>query len=102
MISKILIVDVLSREHYAKGHLPDALSLPLNEIDENTKNMLDCNDLIVVYCANFDCTVSTKAAKKLIRLGYKHVLDYKGGFADFSEDGFLDLCEEIETIEQFV
>jgi rhodanese-related sulfurtransferase len=96
------VVDVLSREHYQQGHLPGALSLPLNEIDENAKDMLDHNDLIIVYCANYECTASTRAAEKLLRLGYKHVLDYKGGFADYTEDGVLDPEEQVETSELFV
>ena len=99
--TQLKIVDVLSREHYEKGHLPGAISLPFKEIDESAKDMLDHNDLIIVYCANYECTASTRAAEKLVRMGYKHVLDYKGGFEDYN-DGVLDPEEQIETVEFFV
>ncbi|MCG5516796.1 MULTISPECIES: rhodanese-like domain-containing protein [unclassified Ectothiorhodospira] len=34
---------------------------------------------IVVYCANFDCDASRKAAAKLDNTGFTDVLDYEGG-----------------------
>jgi rhodanese-related sulfurtransferase len=36
-------------------------------------------DTIIVYCASYTCHASTQAAKKLLDLGYKQTLDFKGG-----------------------
>lgn len=85
---KFKLVNVLNKESYAKEHIKGAISLPLNEIDKKAGKRLRKDEKIVVYCASFDCQASTKAAEKLISLGYQNVLDYKGGLADYKEAGF--------------
>lgn len=80
------LVDVLSKEHYEEEHIKGAISLPLEEIEQRAKDVLrDKNEMIVVYCASFDCPASTKAASKLMSLGYTNVFDYKGGLKDYKE-----------------
>lgn len=79
------LVDVLDREHYETEHIRGAISLPLNDIEKEAQRVLNKDDLIVVYCANFDCQASTKAAEKLLAMGYKNVFDYKGGLKDYRE-----------------
>ncbi|HCU04754.1 MAG: hypothetical protein A2X77_06360 [Gammaproteobacteria bacterium GWE2_42_36] len=79
------LVDVLDRSSYEKEHLPNALSIPLNELSEKASKLLSKDELIITYCANFDCPASTTAAKILIKQGFKNVLDYKGGLQDYKE-----------------
>jgi len=82
------LVDVLSGESYGREHIPGAISLPLEEIEARAGDMLRKEEAIVVYCGSFECQASTKAAEKLIAMGYKNVLDYKGGLKDYKEGGF--------------
>jgi len=84
---KYILVDVLPKESYENEHIPGALSIPLADIDEKAPLLLGKNETIIVYCAHFDCTASTKAAQKLQALGYRYVLDYKGGLKDYKEGG---------------
>lgn len=84
---KFKLVDVLDAGHYEQEHIKDAISLPLNEIGKKAGKILKKNETVVVYCASFDCQASTKAAEKLLSLGYKNVLDYKGGLKDYQEAG---------------
>lgn len=79
------LVDVLEREHYEKEHIQGAISLPLNELEKKASAVLKKEEVIVVYCASFTCQASTMAAEKLMALGYKNVLDYKGGLKDYKE-----------------
>lgn len=79
------LVDVLTRESYAREHIRCAISLPLDDIEKEAPKLLKQNELIVTYCANFDCPASTNAAEKLVSLGYPNVLDYKGGLKDYKE-----------------
>jgi len=79
------LVDVLDKEHYEKEHIKGAISLPWNDIEREAGTVLRKDDLIVVYCASFECQASTKAAEKLLSMGYKNVLDYKGGLKDYKE-----------------
>lgn len=81
------LVDVLDKEHYEKEHIKGAISLPLKDIEKDANRLLMKDDLIVVYCASFECQASTRAAEKLLSMGYKNVLDYKGGLKDYKEAG---------------
>lgn len=82
---KFRLVDVLDRDHYEREHIKSAISLPVNEIEKRAGKMLKKGETIVVYCASFDCQASTNAAEKLFSMGYKNVLDYKGGLKDYKE-----------------
>lgn len=73
------LVEVLAKEEYEQGHIPGALSLPLDELECLAKKKLKKTDMIVVYCASYSCQASTKAARKLLDLGYSRILDFKGG-----------------------
>ena len=84
---KFKLVDALPRESYAKEHIQTAISLPVDEIEKEAAKVLKKEDLIITYCGSFECPVSTKAAEKLISLGYQNVLDYKGGLKDYKEAG---------------
>jgi rhodanese-related sulfurtransferase len=45
------LVEVLPREEYEELHLPDALNLPLKELDtERAGALLDRSRAVVVYC----------------------------------------------------
>jgi rhodanese-related sulfurtransferase len=79
------LVDVLSEESYQKEHIKGAISLPLADIDKKAPKLLKKKETIVVYCASFECKASTMAADKLVAMGYKDVLDYKGGLKDYKE-----------------
>ncbi|MDD5477926.1 MAG: rhodanese-like domain-containing protein [Candidatus Omnitrophica bacterium] len=82
-----VLVDVLSPESYAKGHIGGAISFPVKTIDDKTVSAkLPKNLFVVVYCGSFQCHASTIAAKKLSGFGYK-VFDYKGGLREWQERG---------------
>ena len=82
---KFKLVDVLDAAHFEKEHIKGAISLPAADIEKKAVNMLKRAEKIVVYCASFDCQASTNAAEKLLVLGFKNVLDYKGGLKDYKE-----------------
>ena len=84
---KFTLVDVLSKESYAKGHIPGAISIPFADLEKEAGRLLKKDDTIVVYCASFECMGSTRAAEKLKRLGYRNVFDFKGGLKEYQEDG---------------
>jgi len=49
-----LLVDVLSPESYAGGHIPGAINLPLGDLRELARTALpDFDREIVVYCSAF-------------------------------------------------
>ena len=84
---KYALLDVLSAESYASGHIEGAESFYVGDINARTAaKRLSGDPKIVVYCGGFLCTASSKAAAKLSGLGY-NVVDYKGGLQDWQERG---------------
>lgn len=82
---KFTLIDVLPKDSYFREHIQGAISLPLDDIEEKAAKVLKKDDLIVTYCASFQCQASAKAADKLLSMGYSNVLDYKGGLKDYRE-----------------
>ncbi|MEM0360060.1 MAG: rhodanese-like domain-containing protein [Candidatus Diapherotrites archaeon] len=76
---KFKLVEVLSEENFAAGHLPEAINLPLGKIKTIATEYLKKDETIAVYCASYACNASTEAAKILLELGYEKVLDFKAG-----------------------
>lgn len=83
--SQAKLVDVFDHNHYEAEHIKGAISLPLSEINENAKRLLKLDETIITYCANSQCPASTKAAQALLFLGFKNVLDYKGGLTEYKQ-----------------
>jgi len=87
--ARVKLVDVLNHSHYKKEHIKGAISLPIRVVRECAKKHLNKDDTIITYCSSFKCPASTDAAKILLSLGYKNVLDYKGGLADYKKANLL-------------
>ncbi len=80
------LLDVRSKEDYAKEHIKGARSLPLDELDK-AKGLFKPADSIVVYCDSFVCSASSSAAKTLASMGFTNVRDYKGGLREWKTNG---------------
>lgn len=81
------LVEVLGQDQYEDRHLPGAINIPLDELEDRAPEELDKDETIVVYCASYTCQASTKAAEKLTEMGYENVMDYKGSKADWEDAG---------------
>lgn len=82
------IVEALPPAQYEQEHLPGALSLPHDRVDELAATLLpDRSAPVVVYCANGPCQNSGVAARRLAELGYTDVRDYELGKQDWIEAG---------------
>jgi rhodanese-related sulfurtransferase len=89
-------VETLRAEHFAQGHLPGAVHIHFEEVDERAPQVLPDKDaLIVTYCSNTACQNSRIAAEKLAKLGYTDVRRYEEGKQDWAEAG-LDLELELD------
>ena len=82
LTEKPIVVDVRSLEEYNEGHIPNAISVPLETIENEAETKLkNKNDLILVYCRSG--RRSREAALKLIEKGYTNVIDF-GGIQDWN------------------
>ena len=79
---KAIVVDVRSLEEYNEGHIPNAISVPLETMENEAETKLkNKDDLILVYCRSG--RRSREAALRLIEKGYTNVIDF-GGIQDWN------------------
>ena len=84
----VTVVEALPAMYYEDAHLPGAINLPHDSVDELAPSLLpDKEAAIVVYCSNMACQNSTIAATRLTQLGYTKVFDYEAGKQDWVEAG---------------
>lgn len=73
----MMLLDVRTSKEYAKGHIPGAVHVPLDEIGDRIKKLKKDKEL-VVYCQSG--TRSIWAIKRLMGMGYKNLMNLKGGY----------------------
>lgn len=78
---EIFILDVRSLEEYKEEHIPGAILLPLDDIEEKSIELIpEKRAKYLVYCRSGNR--SAVATKKLVEMGYENVLDF-GGIIDW-------------------
>ncbi|MFB4277310.1 MULTISPECIES: rhodanese-like domain-containing protein [unclassified Nonomuraea] len=92
------LVEVLPEREYAWAHLPQAVNLPLRGLDRSA-GTLDRERPVIVYCHDWLCDLSPRAAHRLERLGFREVYDYGVGkmdwlSADLPYDGHAALVSQ--------
>lgn len=82
-----LLVDVRAPDDYDAGHLPGALSLPLDELELRYPE-LPVDKEIVLYCDGLDCGASRAAAVRLQELGFRNIRNMEAGIEGWQEAGY--------------
>jgi len=76
-----IILDVRTFEEYNEGHIPNAICIPNETIEEDIVDKLPNKEqLILIYCRSGNR--SKQAAEKLKRLGYTNLIEF-GGIRDW-------------------
>lgn len=72
-----IIVDVRTKEEYDEGHIPGAICIP-NETINNTapSELPDMDAVILVYCRSG--RRSKEASQKLAEIGYTNIYEFGG------------------------
>ena len=85
---ELVLVDALSPMSYARSHLPGAINLPLDWVDERAPRRIpELSTPVVVYCSDADCDSSVLVAERLQELGYRNVMHYAEGKSDWVDAG---------------
>jgi rhodanese-related sulfurtransferase len=83
-----VLVDALPPVTYAMGHLPGAINISSDWIDDRARRRIpDLDTEVVVYCADEGCDSSVIVASRLVELGYRNVLHYADGKRDWVAAG---------------
>jgi len=82
------LLDAQGPGKFERQHIPGAIRGRIDDPDTTTALLGDDLDReIVVYCTDLACTGSALAAKLLEDRGYRNVLRYAGGLADWADAG---------------
>jgi rhodanese-related sulfurtransferase len=85
-LDDVVLVDVRSREAYAAGRIPGAVSLPYATIDAAALDALG-EQLIVVYCWGPGCNAAQHGGARIAALG-RQVKEMLGGFEYYVREGW--------------
>jgi rhodanese-related sulfurtransferase len=83
-----ILVEVLSEQQYNEGHIPEAINIPVTEIEEEAEKHFDKDDKIVVYCSSYTCHASLRATRKLLEMGFEKTVDFIGGKREWRHADF--------------
>ena len=85
------LIDTLPANSYSLNHIPSAKHADVRGHDfvhQVEQKATDKNKPVVVYCMSQNCTLTPLAIEKLAKAGYKQILDYAGGLADWQDAGY--------------
>jgi rhodanese-related sulfurtransferase len=82
------LVEVLPPASYKKEHLPHAVNIPLETMNSETTRILRKDQAVIVYCFDFQCDLSARAAWRLESMGFQEVYRYTPGKADWLAVGW--------------
>ncbi|WP_394204157.1 rhodanese-like domain-containing protein [Shewanella waksmanii] len=80
------VIDVRGKDEFKKGHIVDAINVPLSEIKNNQISALEkykASPIIMVCNAGM---VSTQAAQLMVKAGFESVHSLKGGMGDWQQN----------------
>ena len=73
---EVVVIDVRTQEEFAEGHIPNAMLIPVDEIDNVMEEMdKDASYLMVCRSGNRSSTASELLAKN----GFQHIKNMEGG-----------------------
>jgi len=86
-----IFVDARPVNQYTEGHIPGAVSLPLEDFEKYFANIevrLPKNHTIVVYCDNISCESSTRLVYRLLKEGYLYCYIFENGIRHWQTVGY--------------
>ena len=90
--SNLIVLDVRSTSFYNEGHLENAISIPVAQLDSRIDQLLQYNDTeIIVYCQTG--SMSVQAAILLDSYGFTKVFNLSGGYNAWESAGFSVIPE---------
>ena len=82
---KVIVADIRDRESFLQSHIPDAVHLTQDNLEEFKKNTA-FDETVIIYC--FHGNNSKGAAQFFTNMGYENIYSLDGGFSEYSKYNF--------------
>ncbi len=82
----VTVLDVRPREEYDAGHLPGAVNIPAQELEQQLNNLADHQE-VVAYCRGPHCVLAFDAVEKLKAKGIS-ARRLNGGMPEWKLEGY--------------
>src|SRR2546428_8998915 len=82
------LVEVLPASEFKRERLPQAVNIPLETMTAATTKSLRKDQAVIVYCFDYQCDLSARAAWRLETMGFQEVYRYTPGKADWLAAGW--------------
>ncbi len=85
-----VFIDARSEHEFSRGHIPGALSVPIQSLEEHfalIAGLIDSNRELVIYCRNRDCDDSLLLAIELQAMGADNMVLYIDGYDLWKKHG---------------
>ena len=80
--------NVLSDQYFNGELIVGSLRVPVDTVGREASRLgLPKDGEIIVYCSDYNCSLSRKAAEKLGTLGFTNVRAYEGGLVEWKDSG---------------
>lgn len=76
----VMLIDARDADTYEAGHIEGAVNFA------SAKLPADKNAKLIFYCAGVKCPAAGRAARKAMADGYKNVMVFHGGWAEWSSN----------------
>jgi rhodanese-related sulfurtransferase len=89
-VGDLKLINVLPEDQYRKCHILGSQNVPLADKDfvGRVREIAASEaEIIIVHSLNKSCDLARKAALKLEKCGFGHVIDYEGGIEDWLRSG---------------
>ncbi len=87
MAAGVTAINVLPREYAEDCRIKDTVAVPYADLSKFVVTMPRDVEL-VVYCAQYSCSLSRKAYMLLKNMGFTRVAAYEGGIQEWFQKGF--------------
>ena len=90
LTTKAQFIDVRPREEFDRGHIPDALSIPLSAWEERFITLashVEAKTPMILYCSNRECDDALLLALEIQQFGGTNFYLYVDGFDVWEKHG---------------
>jgi len=83
---EVTVLDVRPTDEFKEGHIPNAINIPLEEIEERL-GAIPADKEVIAYCRGPHCVLAFEAVARLRKKGFQ-ALRFEKGFPEWKRSGF--------------